>query len=127
MANTTKVTKREVINMMLNEEVIQANEVYVNYLTHELELLNNKTGSRKPTKTQVENEDIKKIILEVLTDKGVTISELIKSDARLANYTNQKISALMRPMIADGLVVKKTEKKTSYFSLASVGVTEPTE
>ena len=75
-----------------------------------------KRTSSKPTKTQVENEGIKANILKVLTDEGVTVKTLLGELE--GDYTSQKISALLRQLVADGKVVKTIEKKVSYFSLA---------
>lgn len=74
--------------------------------------------SNTPTKTQKANEEIKKIILAVLTDNGgkMTVTEMLKDD-RLSKYTNQKISALLRQLIKDGKVDKTVEKKKAYFTL----------
>lgn len=112
-----KVTKREVINMMLNEEVVAANEVYKAFLEHEIELLDKKAANKKPTKAQVANEDVKARILGVLTAEGQTVTDILAalSDASLSN---QKVSALLRQMVADGKVVKGTDKRKSVFSLA---------
>ena len=78
------------------------------------------SGSSKPTKTQMENEAIKANILEVLTDEGQTVSEILPQlDASLSSkpLTNQRVSALLRQLIPDK-VVKTIDKKTSLFSLA---------
>lgn len=123
MANTTKVTKREVITMMLNDEAIKANEVYVGYLKHELELLTNKSTNRKPTKSQAENEDVKKNIIGVLQDfkeeekykDGMRISEMQAENSELAQYSNQKISALLRQLVLDGQVDKAKVGKDTRF------------
>ena len=45
MAN--KITKREVIGMMMNEEVVKANPTYVAYLENELALLDKKAQNKK--------------------------------------------------------------------------------
>ena len=116
MAN--KMTKKEVIGMLLAEEVISANSTYVDFLTHELELLNKKASNKKATKTQVANESIKADILSALADGRKTISDMIKTSPALADLTNQKVSALVRQLVADGLVVREVEKKVAYFSLA---------
>ena len=116
MAN--KVTKREVINTMLKEEVIVSNDTYKAYLTHELELLDKKAGSKKPTKTQEENISIKGIILNVLTENGATVTEIQSKSEALSALSNQRISALLRQMIGEGTVVKTTDKKKSYIALA---------
>ena len=122
MAN--KTTKREVINMMMTEEVISANEVYMNYLKHELELLDKKkSGSAKPTKEQEANENIKNIILDTLAkedkDKfGMTVTGLQFANSTLRDLSNQKISALLRLLKDSGLVNKEKKGRTTLFTLA---------
>ena len=121
MAN--KITKREVINSMLQNEVVKANPTWVDYLTHEIELMDNKKANKKATPTQVENEVIKARIITALDQVGkpVTISELQGADANLAQYSTSKLSALMRQLVVDeGKVAKTTDKKRSLFSLIEV-------
>ena len=112
-----KITKREVINAMLADERIKENEVYVGYLTHELELLDKKTTNRKPTKTQAENEDIKAVAVDVLTENGgqMTVTEMLATGAFSAEITNQKLSALLRQLKDEGKVEKIVDKKKSFF------------
>lgn len=116
---TKKMTKREMY------EQIKANyaltEAEVAFIDHELELLakkNASTGERKPTATQKANEGIKETIVGVLADNGeqMTVTEIAK--AIDGDYTNQKISALVRQLIADGRVEKVVDKRKSFFKLA---------
>lgn len=69
---------------------------------------------RKPTATQLDNENIKATILEVLVgNKGYTVSDVV---AILGNkYTNQKISALLNAMVKADLLTKVEDKRKSYF------------
>lgn len=130
MAETKKITKREVITSMLANEVITSNPTYVTYLENELALLDKKKASGKGvSKTQIENKEICKMLLAELEKIGkpVTISDLMASSEVIRNYTlengnpitNQKISALFKLMGIDGTneVVKVVDKKKSYFSV----------
>ena len=117
MAN--KITKREVIGMMMNEEVVKANPTYVAYLENELALLDKKARNKKATKTQEENVGIKATILEVLATIGSgTVTDIQNGNAELSAFSNQKVSALVRQLVESGKVVKTVEKKKSIFSLA---------
>ena len=117
MAN--KITKREVIGMMMNEEVVKANPTYVAYLENELALLDKKARNKKATKTQEENVGIKATILEVLAIIGSgTVTDIQNGNAELSALSNQKVSALVRQLVESGKVVKTVEKKKSIFSLA---------
>ena len=117
MAN--KITKREVIGMMMKEEVVKANPTYVAYLENELALLNKKAQNKKATKTQEQNVSIKATILEVLATIGSgTVTEIQNGNAELSALSNQKVSALVRQLVEAGKVVKTVDKKKSIFSLA---------
>ena len=117
MAN--KITKREVIGMMMNEEVVKANPTYVAYLENELALLDKKAQNKKATKTQEQNVGIKATILKVLAtiDSG-TVTDIQNGNEELSALSNQKVSALVRQLVESGEVVKTTDKKKSIFSLA---------
>ena len=117
MAN--KITKREVIGMMMNEEVVKANPTYVAYLENELALLNKKAQNKKATKTQEQNVSIKATILEVLAIIGSgTVTDIQNGNEELSTLSNQKVSALVRQLVESGEVVKTVDKKKSIFSLA---------
>ena len=116
MAN--KITKREVIGMMMKEEVVKANPTYVAYLENELALLDKKAQNKKATKTQEQNVGIKATILEVLATIGSgTVTDIQNGNEELSALSNQKVSALVRQLVESGEVVKTTDKKKSIFSL----------
>ena len=117
MAN--KITKREVIGMMMKEEVVKANPTYVAYLENELALLDKKAQNKKATKTQEQNVGIKATILKVLATIGSgTVTDIQNGNEELSALSNQKVSALVRQLVESGEVVRTTDKKKSIFSLA---------
>lgn len=122
MAN--KVTKKDNFNALLyvvnsadiSEEQRTALAAFIN---HEIELIENKSNSTKPSKKQEENAGVKTIILAELSkaDEPLTITEMQKFSEPLANFTCQKISALLRQLIEENKVAKEIIKKKSYFSV----------
>lgn len=116
---TKKITKRDRFNQLLAIEEVKANSGLVDFINHEIELLEKKNSSdKKPTATQIANNNIKEVILETLeSGKAYTITEMQKANPDLADLSNQKISALVRQLIADNLVRKEEIKRKSYFSL----------
>ena len=114
-----KLTKREVFSKMLEVEAIASNELFVEFINHELELLDRKSSKSTQTKTQIENESIKNAIVKSLEKaaKAVTITELQELDSEMANYSNQKLSALLKQLVKENRVVKTVDKKKSYFSI----------
>lgn len=127
MAN--KLTKREVINMIMGEEVIAGNEVYMAYLENELRLLDKKASSKKATKVQEQNVGIKATIMSVLEAKGVgmTVTEILKAHTDLADLTNQKVSALLRQLVEADKVERYTDKKSAKYKVKAVASTDEVE
>ena len=75
------------------------------------------SAERKPTATQKANEGYKEAILAYMeTDKKYTITELMKGVVELADLSNQRVSALVRQLKEDGLVLREEEKRKAYFS-----------
>jgi hypothetical protein len=83
------------------------------------QLVKRKT-SKKPTKTQQENELImEQIALDLAEfEEPVTVTELITQGDGLDGLTNQKVSALLRKMIEADRVVKIMDGKKAKFALA---------
>ena len=119
-----KITKKMVVEMMLADEKIVANEVFKAYLENELELLKKKSENKKATKNQEANVTIKADILEVMANMtpstATEIMNAVKSidTEKYATLTNQRVSALLRQLIEDNKVVKSVDKKVSKFALA---------
>ena len=110
-----KMTKRDYFTAILNKYDLTADEK--SFIEHELELLAKKNSSeKKPTAQQVANEGLKSVILNVLTENGglMTITDIQKSSAELADLSNQRISAIVRQMV--GITVERVEdKRKAYF------------
>ena len=101
-------------------KMVAENDEMVAFIDHEIELLNNKRSSKKPTKTQTENAAYKALIVEYLkgVDCGKTIKELQMEIEELSGLTNQRITHMLTALIAEGTVTKEYVKKTPYFSIA---------
>lgn len=111
-----KITKREMFEQI---KAHLTDEKEIAFVDHELELLAKKNSAdKKPTANQLENEGIKGTILEKMTAIGtpMTVTEIQKTlDTELSN---QRVSALIRQLVADGKVVRTEEHRKAYFSVA---------
>ena len=119
MTNTTKkLTKRDHFTTLLTLSEVQADPALVDFINHELELLAKKNSAeKKPTAQQVANDGIKSAILDGMEENHLyTITELQKSIPECAELSNQRISALVRQMVADGAVIRTEDKRKAYFS-----------
>jgi len=118
MADVKRVTKRDNF-----EEVIKiAKELgrtdLVEFAQHEIDLLDKKASSKVTTKTQKENEGIKEVIKNFLNstpNEMFTITQLQEKIADLADYSNQKVSALVNQLYKANEIDKVVDKKKSYF------------
>lgn len=118
-----KMTKKDWFAMVI--AVVGGSEVenkaeMLEFLNHEVALLEKKNSRSGQTKTQKENEILLGQLKVALAEfeKPVTISDFMKGSAHeVATLSNQKLSALMKKLVDAGEVVKTTEKKKSYFSL----------
>ena len=115
MAN--KKTKREFFGEI--KEIVKGNAELVAFIDHELELLDKKT-SAKSTKVNTEQVELMDKIVNALNEIGrsVTISELQKENAEMAEYSNQKLSAMLKKLVDNKQVTKIVDKKKSYFMVA---------
>ena len=115
MAN--KKTKRDLFLEV--REVVAGNEELVAFVDHELELLDKK-ASTKSTKVNDEQIALMEKIVNALNEIGrsVTISELQKENAEMAEYSNQKLSAMLKKLVDNKQVTKMVDKKKSYFTTA---------
>ena len=132
MTNTTKarrLTKRDYFNALIKiaesnlfdfsavDADIDSAKV-LEFAQNEIDLLNKKTSAdRKPTAKDVENANIKAILLEVMDNEGATVSDIQKRDERLASLSNQKVLVLIRQLIEEGAVEKFEDKRKSLFRL----------
>ena len=111
-----KITKREIINQMLELDVVKANQLYVDYLNHEIELLDNKLKNRKPSKSREASDKLVDIVAETLIALGKpsTVTEIIKSNPSLADCSTQRLTFILNGI--EG-VKKETVKGKSLYSL----------
>ena len=119
-----KMTKRDYFNALLKLSEVQANDQLVDFIDHELELLAKKNSTeKKPTEKQIANEGIRMAIFDGMEDdKLYTITDLIKSIPECADLTNQRVTAIVRPMwYGDDPILERIEdKRKTYFRKLSV-------
>lgn len=122
-----KLTKKDYF-AQLREIVIDRPEL-VAFIDHEVELLTRKNSGTTQTKTQKENVAIAEMLVAELakSKEAITITDLMNTSETIKNYTlengnkltNQKISAIFKQLVEANRIVKVTDKKKSYFSVAN--------
>jgi hypothetical protein len=113
---TNKMTKREVLNAMLENSVIAENSVFKAYCEHELELLDNKKANKTPTKTQIKNELLKGDILDLMEkDTCYTCTQIVKMLDSEDVVSTQKGTALLKSLAEEGKVEIIRDKKSTFY------------
>ena len=122
------VDKFEMVKSLLKGEPVEdfPLDIALAFIDERIAITEKKNASgsgadRKPTKTQLENEGIKDTIVSALSaiGKPATIADVQKSSADLAEFTNQKISALLTQLVKSGKVVRSEVKGKAHFALAN--------
>lgn len=114
-----KLTKREKFEMV--KGILEKNNRndLVEFINHEIELVNRKrTSSGKLTPKQEENEKIKDLIVSILEREncGMTVTQLMKTD-ELSEHSMNKLTALVTQLKNEHRVFRYIEKRVTYFRI----------
>ena len=111
-------TKREYFAQIRN--IVADNKELVDFIDHEVELLNKKSSSPlKPSARQVENVALKKDVLATLARLGepVTIGQIVAETPSLEGLSNQRVTHLLTDLRKDGEVERTYVKKVAHFAV----------
>jgi hypothetical protein len=64
----------------------------------------------------MENEQYKELIMGVVSNVGMTVTDIIKAVPQFDGFSNQKVSALVRLLMEDGKLERNIVKGRSYFT-----------
>lgn len=122
----TKNTMTQTIALSTAISVLSADEQYsavVEKLSAMLNTLENKrsTPSKAQTAKTAEHESICAEILAILTaeNRMMTITEIQHKSEKLTDFSNQKMSAMLKKLTDCGKVNKTIDKKKVYFSVTA--------
>ena len=118
MAN--KMTKKDYF-AMIKAELPKASANYsamIEFIDHEIELLDKKSTTRKLTPAQIENEKrMEELVIELESNKRYTITEMRENTEAFKGLSSQRATALVGIMINQNKLVREMEKGVAYFSL----------
>ncbi len=123
MANTKKMTKKDYFNILKSSYPTDASnyDEVIAFLDHEIELLARKNSAdKKPTAQQMANATVADAILDHMNNESnrlFTVTEIQKEVPACAELTNQRVSAILRGMIAEGKVDRIEDKRKAYFRI----------
>lgn len=115
---------------ILNEDGSLIDEIK-SYATEQLEKLDKKNSGKKedgkPSAKQIENEGYKNQILSLMEDDMAYSSKEIVAFGIMGVTSPQKVSVLMRGLVADGKVSVKDGKTKLYTKLTRAGTVSENE
>ena len=114
-----KMTQKEMFNEIIALARKNGRSDIVEFAKGRIALLDKKSENRSQTKTQKENENLKGLILKVLSNAkaGMTITEIQSKNEVLGSLSNQKVSAITRLLVSDGKVIRDDSGKKTLFSI----------
>lgn len=123
MTNTSrKPTKRDHFNALLSIPAVAENSDLVEFINHEIELLDKKnTAERKPTPKQVENEGFKSDILAWMEQgQSYSVADIVKGVPSVvaSGISANRVTALLTQMRESGVIVRTEDKRKAFYSLA---------
>ena len=124
MTNTSnrKPTKRDRFNALLAIPAVAENADLVDFINHEIELLDKKnTAERKPTAKQVENAGFKSDSLAWMEPATqYAAADVVKGVPSIvaAGLSANRVTAMLTQLVNDGSLIRTEDKRKSYYSLA---------
>lgn len=114
-----KISYLEALNSVLANENIETEvREKLEALAAQLIKRNVKSSNRKLTKVQKENAEIKASFAEYINEHADQVFRA-NEIADHFGFTGQKTSALLNQMATDGIITKFTEKRVTYFKVAT--------
>lgn len=125
MAN--KKTRKEYFMEILGLTQIQENDELKKFIEKQIKQLENRTSSKKPTATQLANEEFKKKILEFFNsqeNRVAIIGEMINEIPEFEGFSNQRVASLLTKLVNEGKLKKEIVKRKAYFMLPETEMKE---
>lgn len=120
-----KMTKKEIFGMIANIEEIKSNEIFANFITHELELLDRKSTTKKSAFDKEENIALLNKVMDILqgTEEAMTCKDIHVQVPELAEAkSTSKITSLLNKLQNDGKVTREVVKGRALFTAVEVEV-----
>ena len=110
------MTRKEVLERVLEIEEVKGNEEMVEVLTKMVEQVSKKrTGL---TAKQKENEEIAERVYEFIAEANEPVTADYLMGKLGEGFTNQKVSALVKKLVDAGRVIKDKEGKKVVYTIA---------
>ena len=102
----------------------EADTALIDFVNHQIEMLDNKKESKKQSKEQEENATYSNAIYEQMAfERKYSAAELMKELPAVGDWNAnhetelsvQKLASLLKPLVDGGKVIKTTEKRRVFY------------
>ena len=111
--------KKTKIDMYLQIRAHLTDSEEIEFIDKQIALTEKKNASRsnKPTKAATENAKYAEIVLAYMKNgKRYTVTEIQNGVAELKEFSNQRVTAIIRSLLKVGAIERTEEKGKAYFS-----------
>ena len=117
MANSNKMTYVQALEAVIARLDETEDDEILERLTALKDSLSKKRTNKK--KDNAENAALRDIVLNVLRNatSPMTVTEIMKHDTKLIDFSNQKITSIVRSLVTDGEVEGIKDKRKSTFAI----------
>ena len=117
MANSNKMTYVQALEAVIARLDETEDDEILERLTALKDSLSKKRTNKK--KDNAENAALRDIVLNVLRNAAspMTVTEIMKHDTKLIDFSNQKITSIVRSLVTDGEVEGIKDKRKSTFAI----------
>ena len=118
---TKKENFKSIINYVEGKETDITPAEIIEFCSREIELLDKRASTpRKPSAKQLENEDLKKVIYDILAEskKPVPMKTIMASaDFTGETISNQRMTQLVTALRKEGKVKRTLVKRVAYYEI----------
>lgn len=115
------MTKKEmfaIIATVVENSADPKKQELLDFVNHEIELLERRSSSKNLSPKQKENEGFKAAMLKTLVAeaRSMTVSEIMETCAEVAGLKSQRVTALLTQMKDSEQIIRTEVKGKAYFS-----------
>lgn len=121
--NEKKITKRDRYTTLLTFNEVKADPDMVEFIQHEMELLNRKATNKKQTAQQIAAENLRNTIWDFMEPNRLyTCTELANAlDDDNTILSTSRISSAMQKLKEEGRVNRIEDKRKAYYQRVECG------
>lgn len=116
-----ELTIKEQFGMVKNALTNMGEDKLAEFIQTRIDLLNKKSENKKPKEVSEDDKALTAEVVNAMTTEGATVSDILKNivtaNADRLGTSTQKVTALLKVLVAEGRVVKDDSGKKTLYAL----------